>query len=101
MERHSSDNAGPDPCRLSRRCFRPGARSRCASGGGARDLRDVLHGDQGKTLSKLERLFTAPVQLPGVAGTVIAVAVDLDRKRERQAYARGDQFRRFTWGDVV
>ncbi len=25
---------------------------------------------------------------------------EADRRRERQAYARGDQFRRFTWGDV-
>jgi hypothetical protein len=24
-----------------------------------------------------------------------------DRKRERDAYARGDQFRRYTWADVV
>ncbi len=23
-----------------------------------------------------------------------------DRRREREAYARGDQFRRYTWGDV-
>jgi very-short-patch-repair endonuclease len=23
-----------------------------------------------------------------------------DRRRERQAYARGDDFRRYTWGDV-
>jgi very-short-patch-repair endonuclease len=28
-------------------------------------------------------------------------AWEQDRKRERQAYARGDQFRRYTWGDVV
>ena len=27
-------------------------------------------------------------------------AFEQDRKRERQAYARGDQFRRYTWGDV-
>ena len=27
-------------------------------------------------------------------------AWELDRKREREAYARGDQFRRFTWGDI-
>ncbi|MBD0282810.1 MAG: hypothetical protein ICV69_11560 [Thermoleophilaceae bacterium] len=23
-----------------------------------------------------------------------------DRRREREAYARGDDFRRYTWGDV-
>ena len=28
-------------------------------------------------------------------------AWEQDRKRERQAYARGDQFRRYNWGDVV
>jgi very-short-patch-repair endonuclease len=27
-------------------------------------------------------------------------AWEQDRRREREAYARGDQFRRFTWGDV-
>jgi hypothetical protein len=27
-------------------------------------------------------------------------AWELDRRREREAYARGDQFRRYTWGDV-
>jgi hypothetical protein len=28
-------------------------------------------------------------------------AWELDRLRERQAYARGDEFRRYTYGDVV
>jgi very-short-patch-repair endonuclease len=28
-------------------------------------------------------------------------AWEQDRRREREAYARGDQFRRFTWGDVT
>ena len=27
-------------------------------------------------------------------------AWELDRRREREAYARGDQFRRYTYGDV-
>jgi hypothetical protein len=27
-------------------------------------------------------------------------AWDADRHREREAYARGDQFRRYTWADV-
>jgi hypothetical protein len=26
---------------------------------------------------------------------------EADRRREREAYARGDEFRRYTWGDVV
>jgi hypothetical protein len=28
-------------------------------------------------------------------------AWESDRRREREAYARGDQFRRYTWADVV
>ena len=28
-------------------------------------------------------------------------ASELDRRREREAHARGDQFRRYTYGDVV
>jgi hypothetical protein len=27
-------------------------------------------------------------------------AWEQDRRREREAYARGDDFRRYTWGDV-
>jgi very-short-patch-repair endonuclease len=27
-------------------------------------------------------------------------AWEQDRRREREAYARGDEFRRYTWGDV-
>jgi hypothetical protein len=27
-------------------------------------------------------------------------AWETDRRREREAYARGDEFRRYTWGDV-
>jgi hypothetical protein len=98
---------------------------------GARVLRDVLWGEQGKTLSKLERAFLkllrdARLPLPmtnRLAGgrlvdcrwpeRKLTVELDsyryhrsrhaweLDRKRERQAYARGDDFRRYTWGDVV
>src|SRR5215211_2795898 len=97
---------------------------------GARDLRDVLHGDQGKTLSKLERLFIALLKKHGLPLPVtnrpaggrlvdcrwpdynLTVELDsyryhrsrhaweLDRKREREARARGDDFRRFTYGDV-
>jgi hypothetical protein len=28
-------------------------------------------------------------------------AWEQDRRREREAYARGDDFRRYTWGDVA
>jgi hypothetical protein len=98
---------------------------------GAAALRRVLWGEQGKTLSKLERAFLkllrdARLPLPVTnrlaggrlvdcrwAERKLTVELDsyryhrsrhaweLDRKRERQAYARGDDFRRYTWGDVV
>jgi very-short-patch-repair endonuclease len=98
---------------------------------GAAGLREVVHGDQGKTLSKLEREFIRLLKAAGLplpvtnrpAGGVLVDcrwpkhkltveldgyryhrsrhAWELDRKRERQAHARGDQFRRYTWGDVV
>ncbi|HYZ29782.1 MAG TPA: hypothetical protein VE570_12040, partial [Thermoleophilaceae bacterium] len=98
---------------------------------GAAKLREVLHGDQGRTLSRLEQAFIKLLEqnnlpLPKtnrLAGGrfvdcrwpehKLTVELDsyryhrsrhaweLDRKREREAYARGDQFRRYTWGDVV
>jgi very-short-patch-repair endonuclease len=98
---------------------------------GARALRNILWGDQGKTLSKLERAFLKllrdhglplPVTNRLAGGRLVdcrwpehKLTVELDsyryhssrhawerdRARERQAYARGDQFRRYTWGDVV
>ena len=98
---------------------------------GAATLREVVWGDQGRTLSKLEgafiRLLKAnnlplpktnrpaggrfvdcrwpeqklTVELDSYRYHRSRRAWELDRKRERQAYARGDQFRRFTWGDVV
>jgi hypothetical protein len=98
---------------------------------GAATLREVLWGDQGKLLSKLERAFITLLKQNGLplpktnrlaGGRVVDCrwpehkltveldsyryhrsrhAWELDRKRERQAYARGDQFRRYTWGDVV
>jgi hypothetical protein len=98
---------------------------------GAAALRTILWGDRGKTLSRLEREFLQmlrkhdlPLPLTNrLAGgrlvdcrwpeRKLTVELDsyryhrsrhaweLDRKRERQAYARGDDFRRYTWGDVV
>src|SRR5436190_12307521 len=98
---------------------------------GATDLRQVLRGDTKVALSKLERRFLRllrenNLQLPEtntlVGGRYVdcrwpkqKLTVELDsyryhgsrhaweqdRKRERQARARGDDFRRFTWADVV
>jgi hypothetical protein len=97
----------------------------------AAHLRRVLWGDADRTLSKLESAFISLLKannlpLPKTnrpaGGRFVdcrwpehALTVELDsyryhrsrhawedgRRRERQAYARGDQFRRFTWGDVV
>jgi very-short-patch-repair endonuclease len=98
---------------------------------GIADLREVLHGDGKRILSKLERAFIRLLEandlpLPKtnrLAGGLFVdcrwpehkLTVELDgyryhrsrhawqqdRLRERQAYARGDQFRRYTWADVV
>lgn len=98
---------------------------------GSAKLREVLWGDQGRILSKLERAFIRmlkqhdlplpttnrpsgglfvdcrwpehklTVELDGYRYHRTRHAWDRDRKRERDAYARGDQFRRYTWGDVV
>lgn len=97
---------------------------------GAAKLRRVLRGEERVTLSKLERTFLALLTREGfplpqtnrVAGehrvdcrwSEHGLTVELDsyryhgsrhaweqdRKRERAAYARGDQFRRYTYGDV-
>lgn len=98
---------------------------------GAADLRTILWGDGEQVLSKLEKAFIELLkdnQLPlpktnrPAGGRLVDCrwpehkltveldsyryhrsrhAFELDRRRERQAYARGDQFRRYTWGDVV
>ena len=98
---------------------------------GVGDLREVLWGDQGRILSKLERAFIRllkahnlplpqtnrpagghfvdcrwpehrlTVELDGYRYHRSRHAWQQDRKRERDAYARGDQFRRYTWADVV
>src|SRR5204863_7428946 len=97
---------------------------------GAANLRRVLRGDAHVTLSKLERRFLklltkARLPLPQTnrrAGrhwvdcrwpnrrlTVVLdsyryhhsrYAWEQDRRREREARARGDEFRRYTYGDV-
>lgn len=98
---------------------------------GSGKLRAILSGDAGLTLSKLEREFLKllrkaglplpvtnslaggrlvdcrwpahklTVELDGYRYHASRHAWEQDRRRERQAYARGDQFRRFTWGDVI
>ena len=97
---------------------------------GARILRSILRGDERVTLSKLERRFLellkdASFPLPRTNIVVGGFRVDCrwdcprltveldgyrfhhtrhaweqDRRRERVARARGDEFRRYTYGDV-
>lgn len=97
---------------------------------GARRLRRVLHGDVHVTLSKLEARFLELLREEGLPLPVtnrpaggrrvdcrwpasrLTVELDgyryhgsrhaweQDRRRERQARARGDEFRRYTYGDV-
>jgi hypothetical protein len=97
---------------------------------GARKLRRILHGDEQITLSKLERRFldllrSAGLPLPETNRMAGGRRVDCrwprhgltveldsyryhrsrhaweqDRRREREARARGDDFRRYTYGDV-
>jgi very-short-patch-repair endonuclease len=97
---------------------------------GTRRLRAVLHGDVRVTLSKLEARFLDLLREQGLplphtnrqAGTrrvdcrwpTHRLTVELDgyryhrsrhaweqdRRREREAHARGDDFRRYTYGDV-
>jgi hypothetical protein len=97
---------------------------------GARKLRRVIHGDVHVTLSKLEARFLEllreeglplPITNRPVGGRRIdcrwperALTVELDgyqfhnsrhsweqdRRREREARARGDEFRRYSYGDV-
>jgi len=97
---------------------------------GAARLRAVLHGDVRVSLSTLERRFLARLQAAGLAlpetnrvaggrrvdcrwpDRRLTVELDgyryhrsrhaweQDRRRERQARARGDESRRYTYGDV-
>ena len=97
---------------------------------GARKLRRIIHGDVHVTLSKLEAQFlellrNADLPLPITNRPAGGRRVDCrwpeqrltveldgyqfhnsrhsweqDRRREREARARGDEFRRYTYGDV-
>lgn len=97
---------------------------------GARKLRRVLHGEVPIVISRLEARFVELLEEMGLAVPVmnraaggrrvdcrwpahgLTVEIDSyrfhrsrhaweqDRRREREAYARGDDFRRYTWGDV-
>jgi very-short-patch-repair endonuclease len=97
---------------------------------GSAALRAVLRGDVNVTLSRLERRFVfllraealpRPVTNRPAGGRRVdcrwpehRLTVELDsyryhssrhaweqdRRREREAYARGENFRRYTWGDV-
>lgn len=97
---------------------------------GARKLRRIMSGDEHVLLSKLEKRFLELLDAAGLplprtnrpaGGRRVdcrwldpPVTVELDsyryhhsrhaweqdRRREREAHARGDQFRRYTWGDV-
>jgi hypothetical protein len=98
---------------------------------GGANLREILHGDVRVTLSELERRFLgrlghAGLPLPRTNKPAHGRRVDCrwpehrltveldsyryhhsrhaweqDRRREREARARGDEFRRYTYGDVV
>jgi hypothetical protein len=97
---------------------------------GAAKLRKILDGDEPLLLSRLEARFLALLRAEGLplpltnkpAGgrrvdcrwpeRKLTVELDsyrfhnsrhaweADRRRERQAYARGDEFRRYTWDDT-
>jgi very-short-patch-repair endonuclease len=98
---------------------------------GAAKLREIMRGDARVSLSKLESAFldvlrTEDLPLPQTNRPAGGRRVDCrwpehhltveldsyryhnsrdsweaDRRREREAYARGDQFRRYTYGDVM
>jgi very-short-patch-repair endonuclease len=98
---------------------------------GAANLREIFHGEARVTLSRLEREFLAVLREAGlpppqtnrsVGGRYVdcrwpelRLTVELDsyryhhtrhaweqdRRRDREARARGDEFRRFTYSDVV
>jgi very-short-patch-repair endonuclease len=97
---------------------------------GARKLRRIIEGDVHVTLSELERGFVERLRVEGIAlprmnrpagayhvdcrwpAHRLTVELDSyrfhssrhaweqDRRRERDARARGDEFRRYTWADV-
>jgi hypothetical protein len=97
---------------------------------GARKLREIMRGDERVSLSELESAFQVFLRENGLPLPItnrpaggrrvdcrwpeyrLTVELDSfryhnsrrswegDRRREREAYARGDQFRRYTWSDV-
>lgn len=105
--------------------------SRWPTSPGAGRLRRVLHGDVPVTLSTLEARFLALLRKAGLPAPQtnrrvggrrvdcrweaqrLTVEIDgyryhrsrhaweQDRRREREARARGDEFRRYTYGDIV
>lgn len=107
------------------------ALSRWPAAPGARRLRAVMGGETKVTLSRLERGFIALLRREGLPLPVtnrpasarrvdcrwpeLRLTVELDsytfhnsrrswerdRRREREAYARGDDLRRYTWSDVM
>jgi Transcriptional regulator, AbiEi antitoxin len=107
------------------------ALSRWPAAPGGRRLRAVIGGDTKVTLSRLERGFIALLRREGLPLPVtnraasgrrvdcrwpeLRLTVELDsyafhnsryawerdRRREREAYARGDDLRRYTWSDVM
>jgi hypothetical protein len=98
---------------------------------GIAKLREIFDGDHRITLSKLEREFLGILRRAGLPlpqtnrpaggryvdcrwpGRRLTVELDsyrfhhtrhaweIDRRREREARARGDEFRRYTYGDVT
>ena len=108
-----------------------GVLERRPSSPGARKLREIIRGDTRVTLSKLEAVFLKHLRDDGLALPLtnrpagghrvdcrwpkhrLTVELDgyrfhnsrysweQDRRREREARARGDDFRRFTYGDVL
>jgi hypothetical protein len=87
--------------------------SRYPNAPGAGKLKRIMIGDTKISLSALERRFlellrAADLPLPITNKLFGSRYIDCrwpsyrlqDRRRERQAYARGDDFRRYTWGDV-
>ncbi|HEX6695671.1 MAG TPA: hypothetical protein VF080_02720 [Solirubrobacteraceae bacterium] len=98
---------------------------------GAKQLREVLSGDAQVTLSELERRFQELLREAGLPlpqtnrpaggrrvdcrwpdhGLTVELdsyryhrsrhAWERDRRREREAHARGDELRRYTHGDVL
>ena len=104
--------------------------ARCPRPSGAPKLREVIHGDVRVTLSALEERFLTRLAAAGLAlpqtnrpaggrrvdcrwpDQRLTVELDSyryhasryaweqDHRREREARARGDEFRRYTYGDV-